>query len=1306
MKRKRSESKNSRRRARSSQWLELLHTQPTLIAEHRTARERSNNKLGNEENTTRLSARDSGHQLAICQNEEEMHARSGELHINEDDEVNVSVRGEQNEQNLVACPTPTQFSWLDLDVSQIAAQPTANDIDDQYVSHLNGDRGERTISWRDYLRLFRRILLPWTNILGFVAVCGSVRYTVAQYDMLRSIMGMSVRAFDLPSYSKIQRTIFPHILKYCFPKSSIVIFNVHVKKRRTGVENIQSGGGEVLSTFEAPVRVILPPEWAKLDVLMHPFHEMVFNLQTEDELLNSIESSDIIQGRAAMLNAGEYIYAYYNGKPIRAFPGGKVVVDVRFKSPQDSLLYPDLNRNMTGGYNVEYHQNHGCTIRAVIAAVWCVGSIKRVSASYKKARKYTAGGVYEMVGSLAQANKVEKKGRERLGHHSNRRGKSRNRCRSNPQSLSANIALYDPHLLPGDICCLLRPQESLDLQSYALVVVYRYWMHVSGLPSVRMLALRVPSRAKAASSADRGQYSKVFEDSCVTAYHEVRNPINLYCDATEDVDRARGAGVRKVPKVRNMGKLQNGKSYVVYRVLLYCDDFSPYSPISSSGSAGGCYMLPIGLPHTQRTARTATRLIGLTPPGVSSRKLLLHIIPNLLRATTEGIEGQTSDGRSVKIFIDVLGFLGDYLESAHGTDLLGHNADAPCTCCSIRRYKHTKSSTLGYSTTIHSCNSSAVRFGDRHWALRESGVDNDDCRFLGMCENAKVSNESCPLLVLQVEMEKHRPAIAIASDGVPVVPGLFDAYRSNFVAPDHLLTGVSKNILSLSFCSLPSKAWKQRMDELVCSALAENGLITHRTVFDVSRNNLLTMTLSGTFCLLLVAVPIFETIVNRIAERDEIYKEVLEAMRCLQELIGLTYWWPKVGRDSPGDVSFFYEDNKAGYFAKLQSLACSYVLKANDLCTRMQLAMSHLDKPNLHRLLELYFHTLPGFGHARHVTELVLENAHQPLKRCMIRSNHKDAQVTSVEHCLGDDWQRRVSLLHEGLQSSDRNQDRYRRGLRRLILGSTMDDTGPNSTDENLDRREEDSCRIAREADILVSSLLAGPLPKVLARTTYGCRLTSSLCVWITVGELAEDVLRAVPIGVQGVFDISNLTVHSEGLLYEHIPNVHTGERWKMRVYKYAKRVRELKSGHSVRISTAHDRVYSGCVVQTLISSPCTDRKILIPGAGINATKRTYAVIGIVARTGEKAVWAIVVECQLMGNRLRVPMEFTESDIMLLSLTDNVHRVAIVHDCAHRESDKCKLDPGSRRVIHEQHILSGGTFLFFDNKAGYPPRNG
>ena len=68
-----------------------------------------------------------------------------------------------------------------------------------------------------------------------------------------------------------------------------------------------------------------------------------------------------------------------------------------------------------------------------------------------------------------------------------------------------------------------------------------------------------------------------------------------------------------------------------------------------------------------------------------------------------------------------------------------------------------------------------------------------------------------------------------------------------------------------------------------------------------------------------------------------------------------------------------------------------------------------LDKPNVHRLLELCVHTIPVFGHAKHVTELVLENAHQNFKTFFEMNPHCNAHLSGMDRTLRRDFLSRIS---------------------------------------------------------------------------------------------------------------------------------------------------------------------------------------------------------------------------------------------------------------------------------------------------------
>ena len=158
-----------------------------------------------------------------------------------------------------------------------------------------------------------------------------------------------------------------------------------------------------------------------------------------------------------------------------------------------------------------------------------------------------------------------------------------------------------------------------------------------------------------------------------------------------------------------------------------------------------------------------------------------------------------------------------------------------------------------------------------------------------MYENSRVRNDNSPLLEFEEELRKVRSDIPLNQNGDPVVPGLFDPHRSNIIAPDHLLSGVSKDILNLCFASLPSGEYRDRMSALICNALVENGLPRQRSVYSVSKNSLHNMRLSDVFCVLTMAVGVYRNFVLQLAGEGGIPPLILRALLCLQGLVGLTY---------------------------------------------------------------------------------------------------------------------------------------------------------------------------------------------------------------------------------------------------------------------------------------------------------------------------------------------------------------------------------------------------------------------------------
>ncbi|PXF42872.1 hypothetical protein BWQ96_07380 [Gracilariopsis chorda] len=226
------------------------------------------------------------------------------------------------------------------------------------------------------------------------------------------------------------------------------------------------------------------------------------------------------------------------------------------------------------------------------------------------------------------------------------------------------------------MCALLTPRSRNARDNHPrdelfCVLVSRFWKHQGGIASQRVLWIRSES-VNSAGENDAGDQQFRIRNLGAQIVCGIMELCEEGPDAREDVSGGSESS-------ENFGLLPDGSRYVVYRVMLYCDDFRPFSSVLPQGSAGGCYMLPIGLPTRCRCSRSAVRIISFTPPGVSTNEVLLHIIPDLVHSGAERVDGIDAFGDPVKIFTDVVGFVGDYPAAAHTTDVMGHNAAAPST---------------------------------------------------------------------------------------------------------------------------------------------------------------------------------------------------------------------------------------------------------------------------------------------------------------------------------------------------------------------------------------------------------------------------------------------------------------------------------------------------------------------------------------------------------------------------------------------------------------------------------------------------
>jgi hypothetical protein len=183
-------------------------------------------------------------------------------------------------------------------------------------------------------------LLKWQSILAVLLSCGTVKFTVEQYETLRgtliwqsSQLGATQEA--LPGIRKIQRSLVPLMCEFSYAKSKVELFRKHFN--RTG-----------------QARVVLPSEWAIMDTCTGPLYEAMFSRDLHGTKgsgpyfrFDDIENSPIVVSRRRTLATSRCIFvdakqeensSHVSRIPVVAEPGDSIEVTFLSSSAANSIL--------------------------------------------------------------------------------------------------------------------------------------------------------------------------------------------------------------------------------------------------------------------------------------------------------------------------------------------------------------------------------------------------------------------------------------------------------------------------------------------------------------------------------------------------------------------------------------------------------------------------------------------------------------------------------------------------------------------------------------------------------------------------------------------------------------------------------------------------------------------------------------------------------------------------------------------------------------------------------------------------------
>ena len=347
--------------------------------------------------------------------------------------------------------------------------------------------------------------------------------------------------------------------------------------------------------------------------------------------------------------------------------------------------------------------------------------------------------------------------------------------------------------------------------------------------------------------------------------------------------------------------------------------------------------MPLGIPPWERNGVNSVRFIGVTPARVSSNSIISAIVDDVARCSSEGIPVSMPDGTSITLFVDVVGYVGDYQAMVHLLDVTGVNGVAPCNFCTFHRANvgstermtgttHEKSC-YAYSSTIHSGNLSFRRTKARMAQFRNN-TRPSELKRVGLRGMTDIEVSALPLHTLSDALESVKHKVPELPNGDPVVPCVFDPYMGCLVAPDHLFFGLGQDVAQTMFFLL-RPAERKRVNELATEALAMAGHGRESSLLNPTSYQIHQMSFTSFFAYLLVilwAVRVtlgFENIpINNTGneQRISLKYDVLRALFHFQRLFVKATYVPRAEIDGIDAVKRMEAHGRESHIYEVQSL--------------------------------------------------------------------------------------------------------------------------------------------------------------------------------------------------------------------------------------------------------------------------------------------------------------------------------------------------------------------------------------------------
>lgn len=1111
------------------------------------------------------------------------------------------------------------------------------------------------------------------TMLGISSMYGKARLTLEGYEQCVAVHKDGDPENPLPGPTTMRQRIFPKLLKDHFVPSSVRNFTQLNTSASQPLPRL-SVQAKASSRKKGEAVVVLPSDWARLDIRsLHVVRELACIQKCTCKITPHasdirIETTRSVTDQSGISRKSDYLWTNNNGTPSPAISGSSVrlffstepsdhpsFAQVR---PERTTFRGDVCYSLKATVLSTEHVIHNCTDNHPVPATIEHG-LSPSNLTFRQHSMYAEA--IPLLKKLCAQSEDQASAPDVLdGIQRN----DRNEDLSNIET-STQVSNSQSQLLPGDHLSLL----SIEDPNTIAVLVSRFW--VRRLSDERNFVLLLSFNST--------------NDVHMTRLSTIGAPDLLDSGSAHSPASSSGA------KCFTTGKLPSGKRYYKYRILLYADDFTPRSTLFPKGSVGGFYMSPSGFSLRSKKNQSTIRTISLTPKGISTNMVFDFIISDIVNGCVKGIECVDAYGEQVIIFLEVTGFVADYPASTSAIDVRGHMASSPCTHCTFPRQVLVGSSMFAYTTVFHSGHTAFRRTQSRSFSVRSFGLSKKVGKNLGM-KLYESSSES--------ELRGKRPLLKLASsfnealyydnDNNSILDlHKMDGYEANIIAAEHLITGLFKELFALCFIHISDESARQKLTAILCSQLQEHSFQTQTALFK-KKKLVPGLTMSMLYCIL-TALP---SSLGAIGLLDTI--PIKQMLLQLWRFASLAFWTPSFDSDGYLAWSFVHGEDKALYHNLLQRIAANFTKGVHRYSKSHPSLIKNIDRPNVHRLLELAIHTIPNYSHVSFICELVFEAAHQPLKFFLSRNHSADSHIHAVHSILAKDWLVRLWCLwsiHTNPHEPDSEKRYALFGLIRLLAGPKADKVNWNS---------------ASVATVLtglrdnVHSILQGTVEQRLRKwySEYAC-MQHGESKWVLGSPLKStsqtDVQRSLYSTVLQAFCSLSLEKPDELQLHDSVL---------------------FQRGYGPKTVRSHERLQIGDVVQVLLPADFEGHKFLHDIQSPIGTP-SFFVVGAVLLVAKKKPWVYLTHCTKLSKLLdrQVP-DFSEEPLMRVStqnlyaqpvlsgyflrLNNSVKKVGVMHDCSTGQG--CTLSPDKKRMEHSATTVTGGTFFLLTRCMGYPAR--